>query len=60
MVDRDDDEKIKNSQNYRNRYVQGFKKGLKGRLVGLFHHCIRRLIVLFIHLQRRHAPHRRE
>ena len=39
---------------------------LKGRLVGLFQHCIRRLIVLlpqmssFIHLQRRHAPYRRE
>ena len=38
----------------------------KGRLVGLFQHCIRRLIVLlpqmssFIHLQRSHAPYRSE
>ena len=41
-------------------------KRFEGRLVGLFQHCSRRLIVLlpqmssFIHLQRRHAPHRRE
>ena len=39
----------------------------KSRLLGLFQHCIRRLIVLLllqmsslIHLQRRHAPYRRE
>ena len=38
----------------------------KGRLVGLFQRCSPRLIVLlpqmgsFIHLQRRHAPYRRE
>ena len=40
-------------------------KRFKGCLVGLFQHCSRRLIVLlppneFIHLQRRHAPYRRE
>ena len=41
------------------------KKRFKGRLVGHFQHCNRRLIVLlppdeFLHLQRRHALHRRE
>ena len=52
-------------------FVQRFKepqlkKTVKGRLVRLFQHCIRRLIILlpqisyFIHLQRRHASHRRE
>ena len=48
---------------WRNPWV---RKRFKGRVVGPFQHCIRRLIVLLpqissiIHLQRRHAPHRRE
>ena len=47
-------------------YGLTLKKRFKGRLVGLFQHCVRRLIVLlpqmssYIHLERRHAPHRRE
>ena len=42
-----------------------FKKRFGSRLVGLFQHCSRRMIVLlppdeFIHLLRRHATYRRE